>query len=303
MKLKLLQNKLGIIFVISAILCFSCLNGITRYLSENYNVITLNMFRYWFFASFLIVLNVRKNNSFIQVSKTNKKLLQIFRGSLLAIQMCFAHYCFLKLGLVNTTSIFAIGPLIVAALSMLILNEKVSWQRLIAIFFGFVGIMIILRPGYQTFSLYSLIALGCALSYAIYQILTRLVSSYDSSNTSFFYTGISGAIILSIVGPFFYKDVHLIDWLWILIICFLGTIAHYFVIKAYENSEASILQPFNYLQIVFVSFIGIVFFDEVLEIPVLIGSIIIVSAGLFTYWHERKKSNAKKIKVSLNIQQ
>ena len=284
--LKLKNKTTGILFIVSAVLCFSIMNGITKYLSEFYNVITLNMFRYWFFAVFLFFINSNKNKSIVIVSKSKNRLLQTFRGSMLAIQMCFAHYCFLKLGLIETSAIFAVGPLMVTALSIVFLNEKVGWQRLVAIAFGFIGIMIILRPGMKVFDPLSILALACALSYAVYQILTRFVSNFDTSETSFFYTGITGAIILSFVGPFFYIDVLKSDWILILMICFLGTSAHYFVIKAYQYSEASLLQPFNYLQLVFVSLIGIIVFNEVLEIPVLIGSLMIVFAGLFTFWRD-----------------
>jgi drug/metabolite transporter (DMT)-like permease len=284
--LKLKNKTTGILFIVSAVLCFSIMNGITKYLSEFYNVITLNMFRYWFFAVFLFFINSNKNKSIVIVSKSKNRLLQTFRGSMLAIQMCFAHYCFLKLGLIETSAIFAVGPLMVTALSIIFLNEKVGWQRLVAIAFGFIGIMIILRPGMKVFDPLSILALACALSYAVYQILTRFVSNFDTSETSFFYTGITGAIILSFVGPFFYIDVLKSDWILILMIFFLGTSAHYFVIKAYQYSEASLLQPFNYLQLVFVSLIGMIVFNEVLEIPVLIGSLMIVLAGLFTFWRD-----------------
>ena len=282
----ILKNTKGIFFIISAVICFSCMNGVTKYLSEFYNVITLNMFRYWFFFLFLIVMNSNQNKSIINVSKSKNKLLQILRGSLLAIQMCFAHYCFLKLGLIETSALFAIGPLMVTGLSIVFLKEKVGWKRWVAVAFGFLGILIILRPGIKVFDPLSLLALGCALSYAIYQILTRYVSNFDTSNTSFFYTGITGAFILSFVGPFFHVEVLGYDWFWILIICLLGTSAHFFVIKAYQYSEASIIQPFNYLQLVFVSFIGVFIFDEILEFPVIIGSSIIVAAGMFTFWRE-----------------
>jgi len=284
--LKLKNKTTGILFIVSAVLCFSIMNGITKYLSEFYNVITLNMFRYWFFAVFLFFINSNKNKSIVIVSKSKNRLLQTFRGSMLAIQMCFAHYCFLKLGLIETSAIFAVGPLMVTALSIIFLSEKVGWQRLVAIAFGFIGIMIILRPGMKVFDPLSILALACALSYAIYQILTRFVSNSDTSETSFFYTGITGALILSFVGPFFYIDVLKSDWILILMICFLGTSAHYFVIKAYQYSEASLLQPFNYLQLVFVSLIGMIVFNEILEIPVLIGSLMVVSAGLFTFWRD-----------------
>ncbi len=278
----LANNTKGILFIISAVFCFSIMNGVTRHLSETYNVITLNMFRYWFFALTIILLSSKSRGNIIKISNSKKKYLQIFRGSLLAIQMCFAHYCFLKLGLIETSAILAIGPLFVTALAIIFLNERVNFSRLIAIGLGFFGILIILRPGLSVFDPMSYVALACALAYASYQILTRFISSYDGAGTSFFYTGIAGAVILSLVGPFFYVNVNGYDWILILSIAILGTSAHFFIIKAYQLSQASSLQPFNYLPIVFNSFIGIIFFGEVIEVPVLIGSLIIIFAGLYT---------------------
>ena len=289
--MQLSNNKMGIVLMISAILCYSCMDGIIRYLSQHYNVITLGMFRYWFFALFIIIFHSRKGKSLKIVSKSKMQFLQILRSVILTVELCFAHYCFYKIGLIQTASIFAVGPLIVTALSVFILKEVVGWRRWTAITVGFIGILIILRPGINVFDPFSFIALGCAFLYAVYQVLTRLVSSYDNNDTTLFYTGIVGVIILSSIGPFFYKEVQAIDWLWIFIISILGLSAHFCIIKSLQLAEASMLQPFSYLHLVFVSIIGILVFNEILETPVLVGSIIVVSAGLYTFWRE----NLKKI--------
>ena len=286
MHTKLVNNKMGILLMVTAIFSYSCMDGIIRYLSQYYNVITLGMFRYWFFALFIILMHSKKGKSFRQVSKSKVKLLQIIRSIILTIELCFAHYCFYKIGLIQTSAIFAIGPLIVTALSVIILKEKVGWRRWSAITIGFLGILIILRPAIITFEPFSFIALGCAFLFAIYQILTRLVSKYDNNDTTLFYTGIIGALILTSVGPFFYSEVQNIDWLWILLISILGLIAHLCIINALKISEASLLQPFNYLHLVFVTVIGIFIFNEVLETPVIIGSIVVITAGLYTFWRE-----------------
>lgn len=289
--MQLSNNKMGIVLMISAILCYSCMDGIIRYLSQHYNVITLGMFRYWFFALFIIIFHSRKGKSLKIVSKSKIQFLQILRSVILTVELCFAHYCFYKIGLIQTASIFAVGPLIVTALSVFILKEVVGWRRWTAITVGFIGILIILRPGINVFDPFSFIALGCAFLYAVYQVLTRLVSRYDNNDTTLFYTGIVGVIILSSIGPFFYKEVQAIDWLWIFIISILGLSAHFCIIKSLQLAEASMLQPFSYLHLVFVSIIGILVFNEILETPVLVGSIIVVSAGLYTFWRE----NLKKI--------
>ena len=289
--MQLSNNKMGIVLMISAILCYSCMDGIIRYLSQHYNVITLGMFRYWFFALFIIIFHSRKGKSLKIVSKSKIQFLQILRSVILTVELCFAHYCFYKIGLIQTASIFAVGPLIVTALSVFILKEVVGWRRWTAITVGFIGILIILRPGINVFDPFSFIALGCAFLYAVYQVLARLVSRYDNNDTTLFYTGIVGVIILSSIGPFFYKEVQAIDWLWIFIISILGLSAHFCIIKSLQLAEASMLQPFSYLHLVFVSIIGILVFNEILETPVLVGSIIVVSAGLYTFWRE----NLKKI--------
>ena len=112
------------------------------------------------------------------------------------------------------------------------------------------------------------------------------MSKYDNNETTLFYTGITGALILTSIGPFFYTEVKIIDWLWILLISILGLIAHLCIINSLKISEASLLQPFNYLHLVFVSIIGIFIFNEVLETPIIIGSIIVITAGLYTFWRE-----------------
>jgi len=279
--------SLGILLMISAIFLLSIMDGISKYLSQHYSVIAINMFRYWFFGALLIFLSYVPKEKKIRVPKTKYKYIQILRGTILAIEMCFAHYCFLKIGLIESHAIFASGPLIVAIFSLIILNEKFGWRRWSAIIFGFVGILIILRPGLKVFDPISLIAVGCAIAFSLYQVLTRYVSDEDDSDTSFFYTGVTGLIVLTLIGPFFVTKIVFLDVFFILAVCCLGAAGHYLMIKSFQNAEASLLQPFIYLHLVFVSFIGIFIFDENIDLPILIGSIIVIGAGLYTFWRER----------------
>ena len=273
--------------MISAIFLLSIMDGISKYLSQHYSVIAINMFRYWFFGVLLFFLSYAPKEKKIKVPKTKYKYIQILRGTILAIEMCFAHYCFLKIGLIESHAIFASGPLIVAIFSLIILNEKFGWRRWSAIIFGFVGILIILRPGLKVFDPISLIAVGCAIAFSLYQVLTRYVSDEDDSDTSFFYTGVTGLIVLTLIGPFFVTKIVFLDIFFILAVCCLGAAGHYLMIKSFQNAEASLLQPFIYLHLVFVSFIGIFIFDENIDLPILIGSIIVIGAGLYTFWRER----------------
>ena len=218
MPINISSNSKGILFIVAAISCLSLMDGFTRYLTDYYNVIAINMFRYFFLFLFVIFVNSTPNKSIILVSQSKFKVIQILRGTILAIEMCFAHYLFLKIGLIETHAIFASCPLMVAALSVLFLIEQVGWRRWSAIIVGFIGILIMLRPGTKVFDPLSLIALACAFAFAIYQILTRYVSSEDSPDTSLFYTGITGFVILSSIGPFFYTPIENSHWLCLLAI-------------------------------------------------------------------------------------
>ena len=293
MPLNISSNTKGILFIIAAVSCLSVMDGFTRYLTDYYNVIAINMFRYLFLFLFVISINSIGNKSVILVSKSKFKLIQILRGTILAVEMCFAHYLFLKIGLIETHAIFASCPLMVAALSVFFLKEKVGWRRWFAILVGFIGILIMLRPGSKVFDPLSLIALACAFAFAVYQILTRYVSSEDSPDTSLFYTGITGFVILGAIGPFFYTSIENSHWLSLLAICMLGASGHFLMINAFKHSEASILQPFTYLQLVFVSIIGVLVFNEKLENETILGSAIVIIAGLFTFWREYIKSQKR----------
>ena len=162
--------SLGIVLMISAVFLLSIMDGISKYLSQHYSVIAINMFRYWFLGALLILLSFSPSEKKIKLPRTKYKYIQILRGTILAIEMCFAHYCFLKIGLIESHAIFASGPLIVAIFSLMILNEKFGWRRWSAIIFGFVGILIILRPGLKVFDPISLIAVGCAIAFSRYVI-------------------------------------------------------------------------------------------------------------------------------------
>ena len=139
MPLNISSNAKGILFIIAAVSCLSVMDGVTRYLTDYYNVIAINMFRYFFLFLFVISINSTGNKSVILVSKSKFKLIQILRGTILAVEMCFAHYLFLKIGLIETHAIFASCPLIVAALSVIFLGEKVGWRRWSAILIGFIA--------------------------------------------------------------------------------------------------------------------------------------------------------------------
>ena len=284
------NERLGILLMIITTIVFASQDGLSKYLATEYNVYMVVMIRYWFFAAFVISMSSRRTGGIKRVSKTKSPILQIFRSVILVAEMCITILAFTLLGLAETHAIFASYPLIIAMLSGPILGEYVGWRRWLAISIGFIGILIILNPGNGIFSPYALVPLAGAILFALYGLLTRYVGQYDSSSTSFFWTGVVGSIAMTVVGLNFWDPVSKSDWSIMLLLSASGVVGHYLLIKCYEVAEASAVQPFAYLQLIWASMIGIIIFGEQITTNVLIGACIIVGAGLFTLWRERKVS-------------
>ena len=284
------NERLGILLMIITTIVFASQDGLSKYLATEYNVYMVVMIRYWFFAAFVISMSSRRTGGIKRVAKTKSPLLQIFRSLILVAEMCITILAFTLLGLAETHAIFASYPLIIAMLSGPILGEYVGWRRWLAICVGFIGILIILNPGNGIFSPYALVPLAGAILFALYGLLTRYVGQYDNSSTSFFWTGVVGSIAMTVVGLNFWDPVSKSDWSIMLLLSASGVVGHYLLIKCYEVAEASAVQPFAYLQLIWASMIGIIIFGEQITTNVLIGACIIVGAGLFTLWRERKIS-------------
>ena len=279
--------RLGITLMIVTTFIFALQDGISRYLAGEYNVIMPVMLRYWFFALFVMTVTSRQAGGLRKAAQTSQPVLQIIRGLVLVLEIVVMVYAFTLLGLVESHAVFTSYPLIIAALSAPVLGEKVGWRRWVAIGIGFVGVLIILQPGYGVFSPAAFVPLLSAALFALYGLLTRYAARRDNANTSFFWTGTVGAVAITLVGVWFWEPMSSTDWLWMGALCVAGALGHYTLIKCYEVAEASSVQPFAYLQLVFASFFGIMIFGETLETNVAIGAAVVVCAGLFTLWRER----------------
>jgi drug/metabolite transporter (DMT)-like permease len=283
------NTRLGIALMIATSVVFASQDGISRHLAGEYNVFMVVMIRYWFFAAFVITIAARKAGGVKAAARTVRPFVQALRGFLLAAEVCVMVTAFTVLGLVESHAVFAAYPLLLAALSGPILGERVGWRRWAAIGVGFIGVLIILKPGLGVFNPAAAIPLLAAIMFATYGLLTRFVARTDSTATSFFWTGTMGAIATTAVGMWFWQPMIAPDWMWMGALCLTGALGHWLLIRCYEAAEASAVQPFAYFQLVFAAFVGISLFGETLEVNVVIGVGIIVSAGLFTLWRERQQ--------------
>ena len=282
------NTRLGIMLMIATTFVFAMQDGISRHLAGEYNVFMVIMIRYWFFAAFVMSIAARKAGGLRAAAKTSQPVLQAFRAVLLVTEICVMVLAFTLLGLIESHAVFTCYPLLVAALSGPVLGETVGWRRWAAIGVGFIGVLIILQPGFGVFRIEAIVPLIAALMFALYGLLTRYAARKDSTATSFFWTGTVGSLAMTIVGLWFWEPMTGPDWGWMGLLCITGALGHWLLIKCYEVAEASAVQPFAYLQLVFASVLGIAVFSETIRTNVAVGAALIVAAGLFTLWRERQ---------------
>ncbi|MER2509539.1 MAG: DMT family transporter [Amaricoccus sp.] len=281
--------RLGIAMMILVSLIFAFQDGISRHLAMNYHVITVVTVRFWVFAAITIVWAVSRGGGLARVARSAHPWTQIARGVLLVAEIWITVIAFVKLGLIATHSIFAVYPLLVAALARPLLGEYVGWRRGLAILAGLVGVLIILRPGLHVFDPAAIYPLIGASMFAVYALLTRKVGRDDSAETTFFYTGVVGAAFSTLAVPFFWTPIEgWQDWAWMGTLCLTAVAGHFLLIKTYEVAEASVVQPFAYFQLVFIGILGVFLFGEKLDGWTIFGTGVILAAGIYTLLRQRR---------------
>jgi drug/metabolite transporter (DMT)-like permease len=285
------NTQAGIWLMILAVTIFAAQDGFSRHLAENYNVLMVVMIRYWGFAAFVLVWAARQNGGLRSVA-TTQPVLHLARACLLIAEVCVIIWGYTLIGLIESHAVFAVCPLLVAAMSGPILGERLGWGGWAAIVAGMIGVIVILQPGTGVFSPAALLPLAAASMFALYSVLTRMASRKDASFTSLFWSGVIGAALMTLVGLPRWEPMVGTDWVMMGVYALLALLGNYVLIKCYEMAEASVVQPFAYLQIVLVSLIGVVVFKETLERHVIVGAAIVIVAGLITLAMTRRAARA-----------
>jgi len=270
----------GIIALVVATLFFAVQDAITKHLTQSISVAQIVTVRFFFFSLFAFIYAARRMN--IKVAfQTSQPKLQILRGLLICGEVALFALALHHLGLAEMHAIFACFPLIITALSVPLLGESVGWRRWMAVSLGFIGTLIIIRPDSGVFSGYAMIALACALMFAIYNLITRKVSRHDRFETSLLYFGVVGFISSLVVVPFYWQTPNTDQVFWLGAISVTGIIGHLLLIKALQLAPAVILQPFNYFVLLWAMIVGYSIYGEVLQTNKLIGATLVVISGVY----------------------
>ncbi len=275
----------AITFNLLAWVMLPIMDGFAKYLSSDLPVLQITWARYFFTVAFTLPIMFfffRKN-----LVWTDKPKLQLIRGLiLLTANVCF-FYSISIISLAKALTLAFIAPLIVTAFSPIFLGEKVGFRRWSAVIIGFIGSMVVIRPGFVEINLASLAALGTGVMYGFYLIITRKLSSSDNPLLTLLLTGVVGAIIISFVMPFVWIKPTLNQWSMMAAIGIFACVGHLFIILSLKYADASMLAPFSYFEIITNMIIGYYFFNDFPDIWNLVGLLIIVLSGLYIYNRER----------------
>mgnify|MGYP006156165281 FL=1 len=273
------KESIGIFFAIIAYFSFSLLDAVQKTAVINHSIFQLLLVKYFFVLFLSFIESKRKKNQYFYKSKNIR--LQFIRSVLSLVESgCFV-LAFRYLSLADAHSVGSLTPVLIVALSAIFLKEKVSAKTWLAIFIGFVGVLIIVRPGSSIFDFKSLIPLAAAFFLSLYQVVTRKSSEYDSTETSLFYTSIIGITIMSILGFIYWQPINSLSLIFFIAIGIFFSLGVYFQIIALSKARASIIQPFHYTLIFWAIILGFIFYGDIPDMYTIVGACIITISGIF----------------------
>jgi drug/metabolite transporter (DMT)-like permease len=260
------------------------MDGIAKYLSSDIPVLQIVWARYFF----TVVITLTFMLSFFrkQLVWTSKPKLQITRGLILVVANILFFYSISIISLAKALTLVFVAPLIVTVLSPFFLGEFVGYRRWSAVIIGFLGSLIVIRPGFLEFNIATLAALGTGFFYGTYIIVTRKLHTADTPLLTLLITGVVGAIILSVYMPFTWVPPTSNQWLLMTGIGLCASVGHFFLILSLKYADASKLAPFSYFEIVPNILIGFYFFGDFPDGYTFLGLLIIVGSGVYVFIRE-----------------
>jgi drug/metabolite transporter (DMT)-like permease len=281
----------------AAVASFSCLDTTGKYLNHHMPTMQVVWARYFF----AFVLSLAFANPFNRpdLLKTTRPFMQAGRSALLLFSTILNLFALRWLQLDEALSILFATPLLVAVLSVPILGERVGWRRWTAIVVGFLGVLVVTRPGFGGMHPAALLSGGSVICYALYVIWTRILARTDSNETTQFYTSLVGAVLMTALVPFIWVTPD--SWLTFGLMVLIGALGgggHFLLIMGHRLAPASTLAPFIYTQIIWTTALGYLVFGDVPHFWTIVGGSIVIASGLYLLHRETVRRAAPSAPVA-----
>ena len=275
----------GIALILLSTIFLGTSDATSKYLSATLPSIEIAWIRFLVFA--MIMVPAMVPGSPLYAMRTGRLTLQLLRGASLLGSSLFFITGLRYLPIAEASATGFVAPLFVTALSIIFLSEKVGLRRWIATATGLFGVLIIIRPGTSAFHVAAFLPIISALAWASTLIMTRMMSGKEHAITTMTYSSIAGVVILSALVPFVWVAPSWHDVMLGILIGVASTVGQWIVVLAFRYADASVLAPFSYTQLVWVSFLGFLVFGEVPDAWTVVGAVFIVGSGLYTAHRER----------------
>ncbi|MFO1146928.1 MAG: DMT family transporter [Alsobacter sp.] len=281
------ERLIGIALMCGAVFCFSGLDSTAKYLSRELPTQQIVWARY--FASLALTAIILNPVTQPGVLRTRRLGFQLARSGVLFGSTLLNFVALRYLQLAETVSITFFTPLLVALLGIALLGERLGRARLAAIAVGFIGVLVVVRPGASTTQPAVLLSVASCFCYAAYSLMTRQLAGVDSAQTTLFYSGLAGVVLLTPVLPVFWKEPpSTLHWVLMASMGVYATVGHFLMIKAHHFAPAGVLSPFMYTQLLWMVTLGWLIFGDVPDHWTVAGGLIVVASGLYLLSQERR---------------
>lgn len=300
------QVKKAMIMMVTAMLFVPGMDALSKLLSTQHGVSPAMITWFRFAGQSLVLLLIIPLFFKASMLKSKATGLNILRGCLVGIAVTCFFVAIKYLPLADAIAIFFVEPLILMVLSALFLGEKVGWRRSLAALFGFAGALLVIQPTYADFGVVSFLPLATATIFAFYLILTRKLGSTDSPLTMQFWAGVGGTFICSLmlligegVGETNFSVTmpqSMTAIILLLGVVIVATSSHLLIVSAFAKAPASILAPFQYLEIIAMTILGYWLFEDFPSPIKWVGILMIIVSGAYVFYREQaiEASNEKK---------
>jgi len=270
--------------MIAAATCFAILDTTGKYLTQTYHVLEVAWGRYFFSGATMLLLMPRYG--VVRPFVSRRPGLQVVRALLLMVVSIMFFTAVSYLPLVDMIAITYAAPLILTGLAHFVLHERVGPRRWTAVAVGFIGVLVVIRPGFAGMHWASLLALVMAAGNACYMLMTRMLAGIDPAMTTLYYTGLVGALGMTLIVPFVWTGPTLEDWLLLAVMGLGAAVGHYLLILAYNRAQASVLAPYSYASMISIVILGYLVFGTFPDAMTILGTTIIIGSGIYIFTRE-----------------
>ena len=283
------RTLVGIGLMLTAMAVLPFLDAIAKYLGQQGVPVMQIVWARLFFGA-LLTMPFALKQAGLKGLVPNMPVMHTIRAALLIAATAFFFMALHYLSIADTLAIFFVQPLIVTLLSPLVLGETVGIRRWLAVIIGFIGTLIIIRPGFQELNPGVFLALAAGASLAVYLLLTRRIAGSAPAMVTSFYTALMGAIITTVIVFFVWHPPTLAQWGLFVLLAAIANGGHYLIIRAYDHAEASLLAPLAYSEMIMATVLGWYIFGDFPDIWTFVGVAILIACAIYISWRERVRN-------------